>query len=145
LRETGCYADFTMPSAPSDTQTRTVNRIYYAADRPGRPRSHETGVRARLGSPPPPESLLMVQGPLVLDWSHRKCGILPRIENGDLHAGRTPAIERLSLWRAAGVCVAGRPDWLFVKLHTHGCKAGNIDVLLGEPLARFHADLAGAA
>lgn len=28
LLETGCYADFTMPSAPSDTQTRKVNSIY---------------------------------------------------------------------------------------------------------------------
>lgn len=28
LRETGCYADFTMPSAPDRTQTRTINSIY---------------------------------------------------------------------------------------------------------------------
>ena len=25
LRETGCYADFTLPSAPSPTQTRKIN------------------------------------------------------------------------------------------------------------------------
>ena len=30
LLETGCYADFTLPSAPSLAQTRTINRIYYA-------------------------------------------------------------------------------------------------------------------
>src|SRR5262249_33803104 len=28
LRETGCYADFTMPSAPSATQTRKINSLY---------------------------------------------------------------------------------------------------------------------
>src|SRR5262249_29245651 len=31
LRETGCYCDFTMPSAPDHpTQTRQINSIYYA-------------------------------------------------------------------------------------------------------------------
>ena len=43
LIETGCYADFTMPSAPSDTQTRTVNSIYYAIDDPEKPKSHDNG------------------------------------------------------------------------------------------------------
>ena len=41
-----------------------------------------------------------------------------------------------------GVHVAGRPDWCFIKLHTHGCKDGNIDTLLGQPTVRFHEDLA---
>ena len=30
LRETGCYADFTLPSAPSPAQTAKINSIYYA-------------------------------------------------------------------------------------------------------------------
>ena len=34
LRETGCYADLTMPSAPSPTQTPTINNLYYARDIP---------------------------------------------------------------------------------------------------------------
>ena len=36
LRDTGCYADFTMPSAPHPTQTWKINSIYSASDRPGR-------------------------------------------------------------------------------------------------------------
>ena len=36
----------------------------------------------------------------------------------------------------------GRPDWRFVKLHTHGCKTGNIDMLLGERMQLFHQELA---
>ena len=44
LRETGCYADFTLPSAPSPTQTRKINSIYYATDDPDRPLSHDWGV-----------------------------------------------------------------------------------------------------
>ena len=42
LRELGCYADFTLPSAPSETQTQTINAIYYATDDPLRPKSHNT-------------------------------------------------------------------------------------------------------
>ena len=84
LRATGCYADFTMPSAPTNTQTSTINSIYYAADVPGRCKSHDRGLRARVGAAPPAEHLSMIQGPLELDWSRRKFGILPRIENADL-------------------------------------------------------------
>ena len=64
LRETGCYADFTMPSAPAYCQTRTVNSIYYAVDDPDRPKSHDRGTKAQVGVPPPANSLLMIQGPL---------------------------------------------------------------------------------
>ena len=48
-------------------------------------------------------------------------------------------------WARAGVHVAGRPDWLFVKLHTHGCKDGNIDTWLGPQTQRFHQELAEQA
>src|SRR4051812_38897490 len=41
LREEGCYADFTFPSAPDPCQTRTINSIYYATDDPERPKSHD--------------------------------------------------------------------------------------------------------
>lgn len=142
LRETGCYADFTLPSAPSPTQVSTINSIYYAWDRPGRPRSHETGQRAAVGRRPPENSLLMIQGPLVPDWKRAKWFVFPRTENGDLHHHRPATWERFEYWMQAHVHVQGRPDWYFVKLHTHGCKPGNIDTLLGEEMARFHRDLA---
>ncbi|MFN0197626.1 MAG: hypothetical protein ACKVT0_12855 [Planctomycetaceae bacterium] len=142
LLDTGCYADFTMPSAPSETQTRTINSIYYAVDCPGKNKSHDHGLRAGAGKNPPQDGLLMVQGPLLPDWQHRKFGVLPRIENGDLHVGRPPTWERMKLWMNAHVHVEGRPDWLFVKLHTHGCKPGNIDMLLGREMQAFHQELA---
>ena len=145
LLETGCYADFTLPSAPSPTQTRMINSIYYARDLPGCRKSHEHGTLARTGSPAPCDHLLMIQGPLVLDWDQRKFGIVPRIENGDVHAGRPATWQRLQHWLRAGVHVAGRPDWRFVKLHTHGCKDGNIDTWLGPQMQRFHAELAEQA
>ena len=141
LRETGCYADFTMPAAPDPCQTTTVNSIYYAIDDPHKPKSHDKGIPARVGQAPPQNSLLMIQGPLGFDWSSRKWGILPRLENGDLTGARPPSLARLRLWCRAAVHVAGRPDWLFVKLHTHGAQEQNMEMLLGGPMRQLHRDL----
>src|SRR5262249_4462153 len=80
LRETGCSADFTLPSAPDPTQTRKINSIYYAVDDPLRPKSHDTGRDVGRG-PAPPNGLMIVQGPLVLNWRRRKWGLAPRVEN----------------------------------------------------------------
>lgn len=145
LRETGCYADFTMPSAPSDCQTSTINSIYYACDDRRRPKSHDRGQPAGVGVQPPEESLLMIQGPLALDWSSRKWGLFPRLENGALHQARPPTADRLRLWLRAGVAVAGQPRWRFIKLHTHGAHEPNATMLLGEPMLRFHESLAELA
>jgi hypothetical protein len=142
LRATGCYADFTMPSAPAACQTRIVNSIYYAVDDPLLPKSHDRGVRATVGVTPPADGLLMIQGPLTVDWSRRKFHFVPGLENGDLQASHPPSIERWKLWLRAGVHVNGRPDWLFVKLHTHGAQEKNADMLLGTPMRSFREALA---
>lgn len=142
LRETGCYADFTLPSAPDLAQTRIINSIYYAVDDPQRPKSHDRGTPAKVGAAPPEASLLLIQGPLALEWRRRKWKILPRLENGELHGGRPPSLERLSLWLQAGVSVVGRPEWRFIKLHTHGAEERNCEMLLGAPMRAFHESLA---
>jgi hypothetical protein len=144
LRETGCYADFTLPSAPNPTQTRKINSIYYAQGRPGRCKSHDTGVDVGHG-PVPDRALLMIQGPLLLNWGKRKWGLLPRLENGCLQGNQAPSLARLRLWMKSRVQVSTRPDWFFVKLYTHGANEANMPVLLGEPMARFHEDLARQA
>jgi hypothetical protein len=144
LRQTGCYADFTLPSAPSPTQTRKINSIYYAQGDPRRPRSHDWGVDVGCG-PTPAGALLLIQGPLLLNWGRRKWGLLPRLENGCVQKNQPPTLERLGLWLKARIQVPSRPDWFFVKLHTHGAKEANQEVLLGEAMARFHQGLARAA
>ena len=113
LRETGCYADFTLPSAPSPTQTRKINSIYYAKDDPRRPKSHDRGVDVGTAAPPR-DSLMLIQGPLLLDWRRRK------VENACLQHSQPPSMRRLDLWLRANIHVRSRPDWRFVKLHTHG-------------------------
>ena len=140
LRETGCYADFTLPSAPDPTQTSKINSIYYAIDDPRRPKSHDSGTDVGVGTVPP-NGLMMIQGPLVLCWRRRKWGVLPRIENGCLQGNQPPSLDRLDDWLRARVQVPSRPDWFFVKLHTHGAPEGNAQVLLGEPMIAFHRAL----
>jgi len=140
LRETGCYADFTMPSAPDPTQTRTINSIYYAEDTPA-PKSHDTGVLAGAETKSLRDCtnrLLMVQGPLGLNWQARKFGLLPRIENGALTGKNPPRPDRMRLWMELGVHMEIRPDWVFIKLHTHGAIPENMITLLEEPMRSFY-------
>ena len=148
LRETGCYADLTMPSAPSPTQTSTINNVYYAKSSP-KPKSHNIGHRASAGSAATQSlrddtsRLLLIQGPLGLNWKRRKLGFMPRIENADLTGANPPTIDRLDLWLSLHNHVAERPDVVFIKLHTHGAIERNSGVFLGDPYRRFHEDLLG--
>lgn len=135
LSETGCYADFTMPSAPDRCQTRTINAVYYATCTPAA-KSHDRGAPARLGARPN-RALLVIQGPLGLNWRRRKFGILPRIENGDLTGTNPPTADRLRLWLEICPQVVGCDEWVFIKLHTHGGIERNLGMLLGEPMRAF--------
>ncbi len=143
LRELGCYADFTLPSAPSDTQTRTSNSIYYATDDPERPRSHDHGVPVHVGGKASGD-LMIVQGPLGLNWRDRRAGVLPRIENADVRGQQPPTPARVDAWVRTGVHVEGRPDWVFIKIHTHGTQEADMDALLGDACERMHAHLESA-
>lgn len=147
LQQTGCYADFSMPSAPELTQTQTINSLYYA--RPtGQNKSHDQGRSVyadRDAQPAREDELLMVQGPLGLDWGKRKYGVIPRIEDGWLTAENPPTVERMRLWMECRVCVKGRPNWYFAKLHTRSSRPENLSMLLGEPMRAFYRGLAKLA
>lgn len=133
LARTGCYADFTMPSAPDETQTRTINSIYYATDDPERPKSHDKGVPAQVGKPPCGD-LLMVQGVLGLNWGRRKWGMVPRIENSDLSGDNPPSPQRSALWLDLAPNVKGADHVRFLKLHCHGAPEKNAAVMLGQSM-----------
>ena len=140
LRETGCYADFTQPAAPDVAQTRTVNSIYYACDDPARPRSHDHGVDAHVGKPPPAQGLLLVQGPIALNWKRRPLGLVPGLDVGaiDGSAGYAPELTRFRRWVDRCIAVRGRPEWVFIKVHTHGAPERNAAMLLGPEMAALH-------
>ncbi len=133
LAELGCYADFTLPSAPDATQTSTVNSLYYATDDPQHPKSHDRGEPVHVGGAPRGH-LMLLQGPLGLRWKLRGLLPVPAIENGDVRAGNPPTAERVDFWIRQGIHVQGRPEWIFVKVHTHGTQERDIEALLGEPV-----------
>ncbi len=140
LSSEGCYADFTLPSAPSETQTVKINSIYYAMDDPEKPKSHNQGKDVSVGGQPW-GNLMIVQGPLMLNWKNRKWGLFPRIENSDIRGNCPPTSERIRLWVKAGIHVHGRPEWIFIKVHTHGTQEHDMDALLGEPVDAMFSEL----
>jgi hypothetical protein len=133
LREEGCYADFTYPAAPDPCQTSTINRIYYAKDDPDKPKSHDTGVRVRVGGEAQGD-LMLIQGPLGFRWKSRKFGLIPRIESSDVRSSCPPDLDRVDSWVRTGIHVMGRPEWTFVKVHTHGTQDQDAETLLGKPM-----------
>jgi hypothetical protein len=135
LREEGCYADFTLPASPDPCQTSTINKIYYAKDDPHQPKSHDTGVRVRVGGQAEGD-LMIIQGPLGFMWHSRKFGLMPRIENSDVRTSSPPTRERVDAWVDMGIHVQGKPEWVFVKVHTHGTQERDMDTLLGEPMRK---------
>jgi hypothetical protein len=139
LHETGCYADFTFPAAPDESQPGIVNQIYWPDGDLARRRAYETGTRARVGERRD-DRLLMIEGPLAIAL---RPGAIPRlrIENAAVtaHDPATPA--RLRTWARQGIGVAGRPEWVFVKVHTHGAPEKQAASLLGDGGHAMHAEL----
>jgi hypothetical protein len=144
LSETGCYADFTLPSAPSDTQTTKINSIYYATDDPLKAKSHNSGIDVKAGVKQQGD-LLIIQGPLTLNWRRRKYYLLPGIENGEISEGTRVNQHRLRMWVDSAPCVRGEPRIRFVKVHTHGCEdCKTLQYLLEEGLYDLYSTLCGA-
>jgi hypothetical protein len=122
LHDTGCYADFTFP-AWGAMQPAKVNSIYYVTDDPRRPKSHNTGRDLRVGRPPE-NALVIFQG--------------PALGGSDVSADNPPSLARAAQWVRSAVHVPGRPEWIFIKVHTHGCQdPETLDLLLGEPMDTF--------
>lgn len=130
LVDTGCYMDMTMPSAPSDTQTKKINSIYFAKGKDGCCKSHDSGRDVEVGGAwAAPGELLMVQGPLALNWKQRKLGLIPKIESGELSLDSPPSLLRTKLWAQSRVSVTGAEEHVFIKVHTHGATEDNAKML----------------
>ena len=134
LADTGCYADFTLPSAPDPAQTRKINALYECDPPLYRRAAHRRGRDLAVGRPPRLYPLIL-QGPLWV--SVREGSYRPYIENGALTAQFPPSLTRLRAWIRAGIRVTGREDWIFVKLHSHGMDPADMPALLGEPMRGF--------
>ena len=143
LAETGCYADFTLPSAPGRGQVAKVNSIYECKGRLYLAAPHRRGRDLCCGSIPTVFPII-VQGPLMVDWSRKRGGLFPALENSALTAANPPTLRRFRLWMRAGIAVRGRPEWVFVKLHCHGMDPRDTDALLGKPMFEFLRELVDA-
>jgi len=145
LSETGCFGDFTLPSAPNVSQTAKINSLYECALPLDQRAPHRKGRDLQVGRTPDVFPLI-VQGPLMWDFSRRKRGVpFPAIENGEITAQHPPTMKRLRLWRKAAISVKGRPDWIFVKLHCHGMDPRDSQAMHGDLLKSFLRQLADGA
>jgi hypothetical protein len=141
LADTGCYADFTLPSAPSPAQIAKINALYECSGPLNRNAPHRRGRDLQCGRPPKTYPLV-IQGPLMVNFGRRKYGwSFPGIENGELTAVNPPTMRRLRLWQEAAITVLGRPDWLFIKLHCHGMDPRHEQATFGAPIQDFLRDL----
>src|SRR5262249_2406688 len=96
------------------------------------------------------DRLLMVTGPLALALEARRAAALVhrprlprvRIESAALSHDDPPTPARIRRWVAQDSHVAGRPEWVFVKVHTPGAREKNAAVMRGEPARAMHETLA---
>lgn len=144
LIRTGCRCDMTMPSAPSDTQTRKINSIYFARGCPGKRKAHDQGRDVVRGAWGEPDELLLVQGPLCLNWGSRKFGVLPRIETAEISYDALPTVQRVELWERFAAKVRGVDNHLFIKVHSHGAVDKTADMLFSGGFETLWASLEAA-
>ena len=137
LHRLGCYVDLTFPSAPDPCQPDKVNQIYWPVGDLTKRRSYEHGQRARVGEHHD-DRLLMITGPLA--FARKGFGL--RLENGALTGNDPPTASRVATWIEQGIHIEGRPEWIFVKVHTHGAVEKTADSLLGEDGRVMHETLA---
>lgn len=130
LKRAGCFGDFTFPAAGLPVQPRTVNAIYYATDDDG-PKSYDGGVAAAAGRRG--EGLLVLEGPLGLRWRWHVT------EAAGVEDADGPTSDRVDDWVSAGIGVVGRPEWIFVKVHTHGIQSRR--AVLGDAADRMYRHL----
>ncbi|MCX5747749.1 MAG: hypothetical protein NT062_35235, partial [Proteobacteria bacterium] len=67
-----------------------------------------------------------------------------RLENGALTGDDPPNAERVATWIKAGIHIEGKPEWTFVKVHTHGAIEKTAASLLGADGRAMHQALAQA-
>ena len=145
LAETGCYADFTLPTATRHpSQTAKINALYECALPLEQRAPQRKGIDLCSGRAPKIFPLI-VQGPVLLDVK-RSVGMRRLvIENGAITGPNPMSLDRLQLWKQADIHVYGRPDWLFIKLHCHSMDPRQNDAVIGTAFQNFLQELVTGA
>ncbi|HEY4122769.1 MAG TPA: hypothetical protein VGM56_33125 [Byssovorax sp.] len=139
LFEEGCYADFTFPAAPDEAQPNVVNQIYWPVGDLAEKRAYEHAEEARVGHVKR-DRILLVEGPLAVATRPERVPVY--VENSAITARNPGNAARAATWVAQEIHVVGRPEWVFVKVHTHGAPEREAASLLGEPGRELHRALA---
>ncbi|MDP3921339.1 MAG: hypothetical protein Q8R76_11100 [Candidatus Omnitrophota bacterium] len=135
LRKLGCYADYTHPSWGA-MHPDIVNKLYYATDDPAESKSYAGGTEMAVERPGIGD-LLIFNGPSVVRFK----GLKPVYDHNDVTMADLPTKDRVDDWVKTGIHVKGRPEWIFVKVHTHGAVAGDREAVLGAWRNRMHTHL----
>jgi hypothetical protein len=140
LAATGCYADFTLPSAPDQSQVPKINAIYQCGNPLQEAVPHRSGPDLKVGDKP--TLPIIINGPLVFDWSRRVRGLpIPRVDDGALASNYPLKMDRFRRWQSAQIGVKGRPDWIFIKLHCHAFFEHDQQAMMGEEMRRFMTEI----
>jgi hypothetical protein len=132
LCRTGCYADFTMPSATLECNPTQINAIYYARNDPHKRVPYNRGVHAKKGVNGEP-GLLIVQGPLH-PWFVRRSPLGFRAFTDAVSTGKPGTPRKVDCWVATWIHVKRKRDWVVIKVSTHG--AVDSDVVLGDAMSQ---------
>ena len=145
LADTGCYADFTLPTGHyHPAQTSKINSLYECSLPLEQAAPHREGNDLTVGREPRILPLI-VQGPLLVDLRRSRHSFRPVFESGAITESNPMNLHRLALWKQARIHVAGRPDWLFIKLHCHSMNPTQTDVVAGDPFRKFLEELVNGA
>lgn len=141
LRETGCYIDMTLPSAPDISQVPVLNSVYECGLPFSESAPHRKEKRLKVDGSEP-QLPVLITGPLMLDWSARQKALpLPKFDNAELAHFRKTDLRRLDRWVSANITVKGRPDWCFIKLHCHGFFDEDQSACIGEEAIRTFSEI----
>jgi hypothetical protein len=84
---------------------------------------------------------MLIQGPLTLNYKNWKALLLLRPENGALENRRAPSPGSIDQWVRADIHVKGRPEWKFVKAHTHGALDDRSELYLSHEIENVYSYL----
>lgn len=144
LAKTGCYVDMTYPAGIAHpAQVPVVNSIYECA-LPLNTRAPHRRARALRAGRSASRLPIIVQGPLMI-YFERASRRFARTDDGALTKANPPSLSRLDRWKRAAITVAGRPDWIFIKLHAHSMDPTDTETLLEMPTQHFLKELVESA
>lgn len=139
LKSTGCYANFTFP-AHGRYQPRMVNSIYYAQGHSSGPKYYDKGIPVKCGGRENGD-LMIIQGPKGIRWRGKPFLSQLCIENSEIDFTNVPTKKRIDYWIKNGICIAGQPNWIFIKVFCYGALEQSYKSILGKYADKMYSYL----